>query len=246
MILAGLTLPRSSGVSKINVPLLALCINSFSILDYSLIYYFALWFTLVAISTISIFIHDLDYVAFLRLLLTEAIHYSGPGSRSGYDGTGFGVDLSKLKSSANAQSVTKGILLWLIPQLATRNVFNISDSRPDPSYPNGAGMIVIPQLSMQAEIAELRSQNEFDEGDYAIFAQPAELAKSTQQLFKCGICLEEMPDDSIARPDPCGHTFCRECLRGHVTARLNEHRFPIPCPTCTAGKGKGKGAAGGT
>jgi len=90
MILAGLTLPRSS--------------------DYSLIYYFALWFTLVVLSTIFMFIHGLDYVAWPRLLpLTETIHYSGPGFRSGYHGTGFGVDFSKLKSSANAQWVTKGV-----------------------------------------------------------------------------------------------------------------------------------------
>ena len=58
--------------------------------------------------------------------------------------------------------------------------------------------------------------------------------------------MEEMPDDSIARPDPCGHAFCRECLRRHVATRLDEHRFPILCPTCTAGKGKGKEAVSGT
>jgi hypothetical protein len=57
----------------------------------------------------------------------------------------------------------------------------------------------------------------------------------------CGICLEEMPDDSIIRLDPCGHTFCRECLRGHVTTRLSERRFPILCPTCTASNVKEKG-----
>ncbi|KAI0281599.1 SacI homology domain-containing protein [Russula aff. rugulosa BPL654] len=90
MILAGLTLPRSS--------------------DYSLMYYFVLWFSLVVLSTIFMFIHGLDYVAWPRLLpLTETIHYSGPGFRSGYHGTGFGIDFSKLKSSANAQWVTKGI-----------------------------------------------------------------------------------------------------------------------------------------
>jgi len=90
----------------------------------------------------------------------------------------------------------------------------------------------------------MRLQNEFDKEDRALSAQRAELAKSAQRLFECGICMEEMPDDSIARPDPCGHTFCRECLRGHVTARLDEHRFPILCPTCTAGKGKAKEAPG--
>jgi len=56
--------------------------------------------------------------------------------------------------------------------------------------------------------------------------------------------MDEMPTDSIAIIDSCGHTFCRECLRKHVTVRLEEHRFPILCPTCTAGKGKGKGKTG--
>jgi Ring finger domain len=90
-----------------------------------------------------------------------------------------------------------------------------------------------------------RSKNE-DRAPPAQAALRAELVESIQVLFMCGICFEEMPDDSIARPDPCGHTFCRECLRGHVTTCLEEHRFPILCPTCTAGKGKGKAAAGGT
>ena len=92
----------------------------------------------------------------------------------------------------------------------------------------------------------MRLQHEFDNENRTLSAQRADLFKFTQRLFVCGICLEEMPDDSIARPDPCGHTFCRECLRGHVTARLNERRFPILCPTCTASKGKGKGVVGGT
>jgi len=90
MVLAGLTLPRTS--------------------DYSLIYYFALWFTLVALSTMFIFVHGLDYIAWPRLLpLTEAIHYNGAGFRSGQHGTGFGLDFGKLRSGANAQWVTRGI-----------------------------------------------------------------------------------------------------------------------------------------
>jgi hypothetical protein len=85
-------------------------LTSFLILDYSLIYYFALWFTLVVVSTIFIFIHGLDYVAWPRLLpLTELIHYNGPGFRSGHHGMGFGLDFNKLKSGANAQWVTRGI-----------------------------------------------------------------------------------------------------------------------------------------
>jgi RING finger family protein len=103
-----------------------------------------------------------------------------------------------------------------------------------------------PSKSDDGILAAMRLQNEFDKEDRALSSQRAELAKSTQKLFVCGICLEEMPDDSIARPDPCQHTFCRECLRGHVAARLNEHRFPILCPSCSVSKGKGKEVAGGT
>src|SRR5229473_590808 len=103
-----------------------------------------------------------------------------------------------------------------------------------------------PSKSDDSILAAMRLQNEFDKEDRALSAQRAELAKSTQKLFTCDICLEEMPNDSIARPDPCQHTFCRECLRGHVAARLNEHRFPILCPSCSVSKGKGKEVAGGT
>ncbi|KAH9965566.1 hypothetical protein BGW80DRAFT_1345261 [Lactifluus volemus] len=90
----------------------------------------------------------------------------------------------------------------------------------------------------------LQLQREFDAEDSALAAQRAELSQSIQRLFECGICMEEMPEDSKACPDSCGHPFCRDCLRGHVSARLEEHRFPILCPTCTAGKGKGKGVTG--
>ena len=92
----------------------------------------------------------------------------------------------------------------------------------------------------------LRLQREYDDEDRALSVQRTQLAKSAQRLFECNICMEEMPVDSIARIDSCGHTFCRECLRGHVSARIDEHRFPVLCPTCTANKGKGKGKAGGT
>ena len=86
---------------------------------------------------------------------------------------------------------------------------------------------------------------EFDNENRALSALRAGLAVPPRRLFACGICLEEMPDDSIVRLDPCGHTFCRDCLREYVATCLNERRFPILCPTCTASKGKGKGVAGG-
>lgn len=110
MILAGLTLPRTSGMSSLVCLCLSIRLMSVLFLDYSLMYYFALWFTLVALSTFFIIIHGLDYVAWPRLLpLTEAIHYNGPGLRSSHHGTGFGLDFGKLKSGANTQWVTRGM-----------------------------------------------------------------------------------------------------------------------------------------
>ena len=92
-----------------------------------------------------------------------------------------------------------------------------------------------------------RLQSQFDHEDRELSAQRIKLSKTMiQTVFECGICMEEMPEDSVARPDPCGHAFCRECMRGYVSARLEEHRFPVLCPTCVADKGKGKGVTGGT
>ena len=91
-----------------------------------------------------------------------------------------------------------------------------------------------------------RLQKEFDNEDRALSAERIDLSHTIQQVFQCGICMEEMPEDSVARPDPCGHSFCRECMRGYVSTRVEEHRFPILCPTCTASKGKGTSVTGGT
>ena len=92
----------------------------------------------------------------------------------------------------------------------------------------------------------MRLLRELDDEARALSALRSELSTPAKQLFECSICMDKMPADSFARVDTCGHTFCRECLRGHVTARLEEHRFPILCPTCTANRGKGKNKAGGT
>ncbi|TFK41302.1 inositol/phosphatidylinositol phosphatase [Crucibulum laeve] len=69
MICAGLTLPRTS--------------------DYSLFYYFMLWFTLMSIALIFMLIHGIDYVAWPRLIPpTDVIYYNGPGFRSARNGMG--------------------------------------------------------------------------------------------------------------------------------------------------------------
>ncbi|KAI0044382.1 hypothetical protein FA95DRAFT_1545168 [Auriscalpium vulgare] len=90
MVLAGLTLPRSS--------------------NYSLFYYFVLWLSLLALSVTFVFIYGIDYVSWPRLLPpTDIINYSGPGYRSGDHGKGLGLDVGKLKAGASAQWMAHGL-----------------------------------------------------------------------------------------------------------------------------------------
>ena len=94
-------------------------------------------------------------------------------------------------------------------------------------------------LDSDRQNAELAAQKQrlFDEEDRRLRAQRDELEKYAQRQFQCGVCLDEQPEDSVARLDPCGHRFCRECIRGHVGSKLAENRYPILCPVCMSEKG---------
>jgi phosphatidylinositol 4-phosphatase len=89
MICAGLTLPRTSGVSDLF--LVSPLTDNYTSLDYGLYYYFIFWFILFSISLIFIFIHGIEYVSWPRLIpLTNIIYYGGPGYRSAHHGKGIG------------------------------------------------------------------------------------------------------------------------------------------------------------
>jgi hypothetical protein len=77
-------------------------------------------------------------------------------------------------------------------------------------------------------------QFQFDEEDRLLAAERAELAYAAQHVFDCGVCMDTLPEDSIARIDPCGHSFCRECVRSLIVSQIESRRFPVLCPTCTA------------
>ncbi|PCH33327.1 hypothetical protein WOLCODRAFT_93291 [Wolfiporia cocos MD-104 SS10] len=54
-------------------------------------------------------------------------------------------------------------------------------------------------------------------------------------MFECGVCFDETSEEEVAIVEPCGHQFCRECVKSHAVSKIDEHRYPIPCPTCMTG-----------
>jgi len=78
-------------------------------------------------------------------------------------------------------------------------------------------------------------QRQFEE-DYLLATEHAELlaAAEQQRVFDCGVCLDTLPEESIARIEPCEHSFCRECVRGLIASQIESRRFPVLCPTCMA------------
>ena len=66
------------------------------------------------------------------------------------------------------------------------------------------------------------------------------MLKYRQVIFRCSICIEDLPLDSVANVEQCGHQFCRECLRTHIVSNLRSGVFPVICPLCKANPETGK------
>jgi Ring finger domain len=81
-------------------------------------------------------------------------------------------------------------------------------------------------------------QSQLYEHNRLLLTQRAQLAASTQRrAVDCGVCMDTFLEESIARIQPCGHPFCRDCVRRHVVSQMETRRFPVLCPTCTAEPG---------
>ncbi len=79
-------------------------------------------------------------------------------------------------------------------------------------------------------------QRDFDAENRQLERQHRELQLTQPKFFDCGICMESLQEDHVARVIPCDHWYCRPCLRGWVVSKVEEHRYPILCPTCAADK----------
>ena len=87
-------------------------------------------------------------------------------------------------------------------------------------------------------------QSQFDEENRLLLAERAGLAAAAQHVFDCAVCMDTLPEESIARIDPCGHPFCRDCVRGLIESQIESRRFPVMCPACTAEPGNNSESIG--
>jgi hypothetical protein len=55
---------------------------------------------------------------------------------------------------------------------------------------------------------------------------------NNQRLFECGVCMEDKHKVYVIQLDPCGHEFCKTCVKKYVDTKLAERCFPIRCPVC--------------
>jgi hypothetical protein len=79
-------------------------------------------------------------------------------------------------------------------------------------------------------------QRQFEEEGRQLRTQLEDLKLQVPSTFDCGICLSTEEEFMIFCFEPCGHAFCRDCVRGFVQSKIEEHRFPIVCPTCAIAK----------
>ena len=141
-------------------------------------------------------------------------------------------------SATNSHHVDRGY--WASMSLPSFNVHQRQLLKQEGDDLTPAEQLQLDWLDSDRHNTEVaaRKQWQFDEEDRYLRAQMEGLTRDTQSQFQCGVCLDEQPEDVIARLEPCGHCFCRDCIRGYVGSKLAENRYPIVCPVCMTEGGK--------
>ncbi|KAL7617115.1 hypothetical protein Lser_V15G01512 [Lactuca serriola] len=58
---------------------------------------------------------------------------------------------------------------------------------------------------------------------------PSEAAQSSESF--CGICMDsKSSSEMFTNATVCGHLFCSDCIRGHVSAKIKENIVLVKCP----------------
>ncbi|KAI9457542.1 hypothetical protein HD554DRAFT_2029994 [Boletus coccyginus] len=101
-------------------------------------------------------------------------------------------------------------------------------------YSGGKGRFDIEDEMDPSTKLALQLQATFDSENDFLLNQKRELTRTAQRQYHCGVCLDDVPEDDVVRIDACRHELCRDCARGHVCTKIEEHRFPVLCPVCMA------------
>ena len=117
---------------------------------------------------------------------------------------------------------------------SSANLLHIEEDYPNVFPYGNTGRPLKPHYSTGDFLYAKQMQMEFDEE----LAQYDQLEENIQSPFKCGVCMDEQPEDYVTLLDPCRHKFCRDCVKNHIIAQLSQRRFPILCPVCKAERGK--------
>eukprot|EP01084_Bolivina_argentea_P083599 151366_1 len=105
-----------------------------------------------------------------------------------------------------------------------------SDNRKKPQ--NNRHVKIIDQSSDYKEIFDDDFKADFAGGRQRSLSNPFVFANLND--FDCMICLESKSAEYRHIISNCGHTFCRDCLRGHIL-NYNKPELPdCPLPKCTA------------
>ena len=132
-----------------------------------------------------------------------------------------------------------GTLLFYFTQVRDHLTDTYDDNQSSPTSSTRSSLSEVTDDQYSSDQLASVLQLQFDEEDRRLAAERAELvaAAAAEELgvFNCGMCMSRLPEESIARIEPCQHSFCRECVRELIVSQIESRRFPVLCPTCSAG-----------
>jgi hypothetical protein len=115
-------------------------------------------------------------------------------------------------------------------QIAITQLIHHHYHQRSPTWSSLSEEMESPAHSLSSSQLAAMLQRQFDEEDRLLAAERAELvaaAAEQQRVFDCGVCMDTLPEESVVRIEPCGHSFCGECVRGLIMSRIESRHFPV-------------------